>query len=321
MRQNTIKDKISFEGVGLHSGELVQITLEPAPENTGIVFVRENDKIPALYNKVSNTMLGTTIADKSEVLTIEHLMASMWSSGIDNVYIKIDNKETPIMDGSAMLFIQEIQKAGIQEQDANRKFLVIKKDIVYQDNKKLLKITPSDDFNIDMEIDFNYGGIGRQTYFFDGREETFVKEIAFARTFCNFAEIENMKKIGFAKGGYVDLVEDINQTKKDIPLFFKIFNLFKKTKKQDLSEIEKLVEAGKIIENAAVYDDNKILNKSGLRCKDEVVRHKLLDLVGDLYTSGYHIKGSVKAVWSGHTVHNKFLQLLFSDKNNYAIEE
>jgi UDP-3-O-[3-hydroxymyristoyl] N-acetylglucosamine deacetylase len=328
MKQNTIKDEISFSGVGLHSGLTTTILLKPAPENTGIIFKRTDIKrsleVPALYSQVSNAVLGTTISNKNtECQTIEHLMAALWASGVDNIYIEYNNKETPIMDGSAISFINEIKKAGIQEQNANRKYVVIKKEIKIEDGKKMLVLTPHDDFKVDIEVEFSYGGIGKQTYSFDGNEETFIKEIAMARTFCNFTEIENMKKIGFARGGFADInLSTVKDSESKIPFFLKILSIFKKAPKQE--EYDNLLQQfkeGKIVENAAVYDSEKILNKSGLRCENEVAKHKLLDLIGDFYTSGYHIKGQVNARWNGHAFHNKFLHYLFSNKDNYSIEE
>ncbi|GMO60645.1 MAG: hypothetical protein Ta2D_06210 [Rickettsiales bacterium] len=327
MKQKTIKNELSFSGIGLHTAVIVNITLKPAPENTGIVFrrsdLKKDNEVSALYNQVSSTMLGTVIEKKAaKVQTIEHLMAGIWATDIDNLIVEIDNYETPIMDGSALSFIQEIQNAGIQEQNEERKFLVVQKEIEVADGKKLVKITPADDFQVDIEVDFNYGGIGEQIYHFDGDKETFIKEVALARTFCNFAEIENMQKVGFAKGGFALLNLD-SVAKTDIKQNFlmKILSIFKKGQTQaEVSEVEKLFNEGKITENAAIYDNDKILNKSGVRCDYEVAKHKMLDLIGDLYTGGYNIKGHVKAKWNGHTLHNKFLKTLFSNPANYVIK-
>jgi UDP-3-O-[3-hydroxymyristoyl] N-acetylglucosamine deacetylase len=271
-KQKTIKKEISFEGVGLHSGISVKVTLKSLPENSGIIFKRidlnKNNEIPALYNNVSNTMLGTTISNKNAVVqTIEHFMAALWACDLDNLLVEINGQEMPILDGSAISFINEVKRAEILEQDAEREYFIPTKETEFSEANKLLKITPSnDDFNVNIEVEYKYGGIGKQTYFFDGNRETFIKEIALARTFCNYTEIENMKRLGFAKGGTE--------------------------------------------ENAAIYDDTKIMNKSGLRCENEVVKHKLIDLIGDLFTSGHYMKGKFDAVWNGHTIHNKFLRKL-----------
>ena len=276
MKQKTINNKVGFTGVGLHSGVDVNIELIPAKENTGIVFSKNNILIEALYNNVVDTKLGTTIAKNNEkVLTIEHLMASIWACDIDNLIINIDNQETPIMDGSANTFIKEIEKAGIKELTENRKFLKILKKVEAVENDKLVSIEPADSFSIDITTDYNYGKIGKENYFFDGKKETFLKEIAIARTFCQEKEIEYMRSIGLARGGSLD--------------------------------------------NAMVFNDNGIINENGFRCQNEVVKHKLLDCVGDLYTSGYNIIGKVISIKGGHTLKNLLLRKLFEDKNSFEI--
>ena len=301
MKQNTIKKEISFSGIGLHSGVNVNIKILPAPINTGIIFKRtdikdSNNKVKATYNNVVNTNLGTTIGTSNNfqkfisnflikfgivkeygtiVRTIEHFMASLWACNIDNAIIEIDNKEIPIMDGSADLFIKEIQKAGLQQQEADRKILVIKKNIKISNGDRYIELLPHNSFKIDLTIDFNYGGIGKQFYSFNGTQEDFIKEISQARTFCNIKDVEFMKKHNLARGG---------------------------------SE-----------ENAMVFDNNKILNKDGFRCDLEPVKHKLLDCVGDMFTSGYFIKGYIKASKTGHTMNNLILKKLFSDKENFEI--
>lgn len=276
MKQKTINNKVSFTGIGLHSGVDVNIELIPAKENTGIVFSKNNILIEALYNNVVDTKLGTTIAKNNEkVLTIEHLMASIWACDIDNLIINIDNQETPIMDGSASIFIKEIEKAGIKELKENRKFLKILKKVEAVENDKLVSIEPANSFSIDITTDYNYGKIGKENYFFDGKKETFLKEVAIARTFCQEKEIEYMRSIGLARGGSLD--------------------------------------------NAMVFNDNGIINENGFRCQNEVVKHKLLDCVGDLYTSGYNIIGKVISIKGGHTLNNFLLRKLFEDKNSFEI--
>ncbi|MDR3289951.1 MAG: UDP-3-O-acyl-N-acetylglucosamine deacetylase [Rickettsiales bacterium] len=325
MKQRTIKNEVSFFGIGLHTAVIVNIKLKPADENIGIVFKRvdlkKDNEVQALYSNVSSTMLGTVIEKKSaKIQTIEHLMAAIWGCNIDNIIIEIDNYEIPIMDGSALAFIQEIQKAGIQEQNVDKKYLVVQKEVEVIDGKKSVKITPADDFKVNIEVDFNYGGIGKQIYSFDGTQESFIKEISLARTFCNFTEIKNMQKLGFARGGYANL--NLNNVKKTKTNFLvKLFGIFTKKQPQgEISEAERLFKEGKITENAAIYDNDKILNIGGLRCEDEVVKHKLIDLLGDFLTSGYYIKGHVNAVWNGHGLHNKFLKTLLFNNNNYKIE-
>ena len=276
MKQKTINNKVNFTGVGLHSGVNVNIELIPTKENNGIVFSKNNILIEALYNNVIDTKLGTTVAKNNEkVLTIEHLMASIWACDIDNLIINIDNQETPIMDGSANIFIKEIEKAGVKELAENRKFVKILKKIEVFEDDKLVSIEPANSFSVDITTDYNYGKIGKENYFFDGKKETFLKEVAIARTFCQEKEIEYMRSIGLARGGSLD--------------------------------------------NAMVFNDNGIVNNNGFRCQNEVVKHKLLDCIGDLYTSGYNIIGKVISIKGGHTLNNLLLKKLFEDKNNFEI--
>ncbi len=301
MKQNTIRDIAAFSGVGLHSGVMVHMAIKPAPANTGIVFRRldldtKNNEIKVDYNSVINTNLGTTIGTANNcqrlvsnflikfgvvkeygivVRTIEHLMASLWACNIDNAIIELDNKEIPIMDGSSDVFIRKIKEVGIQEQEENRRFLVVKKEVSFKDKGRYIKLMPYDGYKIDLEVDFKYGGIGRQFYSFNGNQEDFINEISMARTFCNIKDVEFMKKHNLAKGGSED--------------------------------------------NAMIFDENKIINKNGFRVNLEPVKHKLIDCVGDMFTSGYYMKCHIQASKTGHTIDNKILHRLFSDKSNYEI--
>lgn len=301
MKQKTIKNPIEFSGVGLHSGVRVNIKINPAKENTGIVFkrtdIKGNNEVIALYSSVVSTNLGTTIGTSNSfqrflsnflikfgvvreygviIRTIEHFMAALWACDIDNALVEINNKETPIMDGSADLFIKEIQKAGIEEQNEDRKFLVIKKEVEIRNGDRYIRLLPYDGYKIDLAIDFNYGNIGRQAFSFNGNQNEFIEEISKARTFCNIKDVEFMKKHNLALGG---------------------------------SE-----------ENAMVFDDNRILNKDGFRYDCEPARHKLLDCVGDMFTSGHFMKCAIEASKSGHTMNNQVLRKLFSDRGNYGIK-
>jgi len=208
-KQKTILNSVTFSGIGLHSGVEVNIILYPALENTGIIFRRididtgENRDVSALYNNVFETQLGTVITNENKVSvsTIEHLMSALWACDIDNILIEIDNKEVPIMDGSAKPFIMEIQKAGVQELEADRKFLKILCEVSVEDKDTKITIKPSKDYSINMEVDFPYGNIGKQVFKFSGKQEDFIKEVSKARTFCNEKEIEMMRKMGLARGG------------------------------------------------------------------------------------------------------------------------
>ena len=276
MKQTTIKDKISFSGVGLHSGVKTDIVLTPADVDTGVKFKIDDIYIDAVYNNVVETNLGTTIGigDK-KILTIEHLMAALWACDIDNIIVEINNQETPIMDGSAQVFVDQIKKTELIALQKDRKFLKILKKIEISDNDKIISVEPYDCFAVDITVDYKYGNINQQNYIFDGQKETFLAEIAKARTFCQEKEIEYMRSIGLARGGSLD--------------------------------------------NAMVFNDNGIINNGGFRCENEVVKHKLLDLVGDMYTSGYNILGRIKSVKGGHTLNNLLLKKIFENKDNYTI--
>jgi UDP-3-O-[3-hydroxymyristoyl] N-acetylglucosamine deacetylase len=281
MRQKTLKHHTEINGVGLHSGKNILIRLFPAAD--GGVFFRLRNKmeigIEASYRNVVDTNLGTTVSIRGTSLrasTIEHLMAAIWACDIDNLIVEMESGEIPIMDGSARYFIDIMDKCGIIEFGRIRKFLKIKKRVAVGDSSGSIEILPSNGFSIDMEVDFNYGKIGVQRYFFNGNRKTFRSHLARARTFCNIRDIDHMRSIGLAQGGSM--------------------------------------------ENAMVFDENGLLNPGGFLCPDEVVKHKVLDCVGDMFTSGYRIRGAIVARKSGHRLNNKLLQKIFDDDTNYTIE-
>lgn len=280
MKQTTIKNEVSFSGIGLHSAVEVNITLKQNLNCNGIIFRRvdKNDsEIIAKYNNVIDTKLGTTISNGMErVLTIEHLMSAMWACDIDNVIVEIDNQEIPILDGSAINFIDEIKKAEIVELEQDRKCLKILKEVEVVDNEKYVKLLPDNSFTIDISVNFPYGNIGKQDFVFDGNRENFISNVSNARTFCNEKEIEYMRSVGLAMGGSLD--------------------------------------------NAVVFNETGVINNGGLRYKNEVVRHKLLDCVGDLYVCGYNIIGKCVSNMGGHTLNNQVLRKLFGDSSNFVLE-
>ncbi|MDR2778649.1 MAG: UDP-3-O-acyl-N-acetylglucosamine deacetylase [Rickettsiales bacterium] len=279
--QKTLKSTVTAEGIGLHSGATARIELVPAKDG-GIVFRSEGKstgEIKALYSNVVETKLGTTIGYSGlpVISTIEHLMAAIWACGIDNLIVNVSGGEIPAMDGSSTYFIGKIMKAGIVELPGNtRKLLKIKKELTVEDGDKSIKISPAYNFSVDMSVEFDYGGIDSQHYYFNGSRRKFIRDISTARTFCNYGDIEHMKKNGLAKGGSLD--------------------------------------------NAMVLDENGLVNPDGLRYDDEVVRHKILDCVGDMFTSGYSIRGAIVANRSGHELNNRLLKKIFSDGDNYFIE-
>jgi UDP-3-O-[3-hydroxymyristoyl] N-acetylglucosamine deacetylase len=280
MQQKTVKHSVSCFGIGIHSGKPASLTIHPAPENSGIVFVRTDikdqpNRIKAKYDSVSKTMLGTTISNKSgvEISIIEHLMAALWGCKIDNALIELDGPEIPIMDGSSESFVFMAECAGVKTQNATREYIEITKKIRIEDNDSFIELLPSEDFSVETTIDFKDSIISKQTYSFSEKNSSFKYSLSRARTFGHQEDAEFLKKQGLAQGASM--------------------------------------------ENAVVIKDNKIMNKDGLRYKDEFVRHKLLDLIGDLYLAGAPIKGLIKSHKPGHKINNKALHVLFSDPSSY----
>jgi UDP-3-O-[3-hydroxymyristoyl] N-acetylglucosamine deacetylase len=285
LKQRTLSNSIRASGVGLHSGEKVNMTLRPAAKDTGIIFRRLDiepiQQIPALAKSVIDTMLGTTIAKKNaSVMTVEHILAAFAGLGIDNALIDLDGPEVPIMDGSSASFIFLIESAGIEEQNASKKFLRIKKNIRVEDGEKFAEFKPYNGYRISFEIDFDHPMIKSKLtkLSVDFSTLTFLKEISRARTFGFLKEIETLRSKNLALGGSLD--------------------------------------------NAIVFDDYRILNQDGLRYQDELVRHKILDVVGDLYLMGHILVGEFNGYKSGHELNNKLILKLYTDQTAWEeIEE
>ena len=277
--QKTLNGKVVCEGIGLHSGLKIKMEIMPAEANQGIVFIRkdilDNQKIYASYKNVSDTKLGTTIINKAgyKVRTIEHLMAAFMGLKIDNALVILSGSEIPIMDGSSKVFVDLIKGIGIKEQFVPKKIIKILRRVAVYNGKSSIIASPSKDFSIEYQIDFEDPAIGIQKQKLTRLGSNFDKEISAARTFGMLKEVQYMHKNGLALGGSID--------------------------------------------NAIVVDNGKILNPDGLRYKDEFVRHKILDLCGDIYLSGRHFLGNISAICAGHEINNKFLWELFSDENNY----
>ncbi|WP_425362602.1 UDP-3-O-acyl-N-acetylglucosamine deacetylase [Candidatus Tisiphia endosymbiont of Hybos culiciformis] len=277
--QVSILSPVSCYGVGVHSGNITQLTLRPAAENTGIVFVRtdvrqEINFIQASCLNVSETSFSTTIKNEHNISisTIEHLMAALWGCGIDNLIIEIDGSEVPIMDGSSKAFVFMIECAGRKLQNAPKKYLKILKEIraIHKDCE--LVCSPSHSMTVDMTIDFASKAIGKQNLLFS-ENESFKNNIADARTFGFVHELEYLKSKGLARGASLD--------------------------------------------NAIGIDQDIIINHDGLRYSDEFVRHKLLDLFGDLYTTGGHLIANITGYKTSHALNNQFLRQVFSDPSAY----
>ncbi|RMA97224.1 UDP-3-O-acyl-N-acetylglucosamine deacetylase [Hydrogenothermus marinus] len=262
--QKTIKKEILIEGIGLHSGEYTTLRLIPASENEGINFIKNNEIIPAKIKYASGFDFSTTIEKNGQkVQTIEHLMASLFFLGIDNIYIEINGKEIPILDGSAKSFIEKIKKAGIQNQKAEKVYAVLNKEILVENEDKYIHATISENPVYRYKAKYNNNIIGNRDFEFKPFEENY-NHIADARTYCFFEEVEFLRQNGLARGGSLD--------------------------------------------NAVVFKDDNVLNPEGLRYEDEPVRHKLLDLIGDLYLLGYPIIADITSFKGGHKLNAEFLR-------------
>lgn len=207
--QRTLSQKVSVSGTGVHSGKQTKLTIHPAPENHGIKFHRVDlpgtQDIQALFKLVIDTSLATVLGTNGAIVsTIEHLMASFAGLGIDNALVEVDDYEIPIMDGSAWVFTQLIEKAGITEQSAPKHFLIIKKPIKVTENDKSVEVFPESCFKITCSIDFDHPLIGKQEFTFDRAKNNFEKEISRARTFGFLQDLELLKKFGLGKGGSLD---------------------------------------------------------------------------------------------------------------------
>jgi UDP-3-O-[3-hydroxymyristoyl] N-acetylglucosamine deacetylase len=282
LRQRTLRNSIKATGVGLHSGEKVYLTLNPAPVNTGIVFRRVDldpvVEIPARAENVGDTTLSTTIvAGNERVSTVEHLLSAMAGLGIDNSYIDLSAPEVPIMDGSAGPFVFLIQSAGIEEQGAPKKFIRIKRQVTVEDGDKVVSFLPFDGFKVSFTIDFDHPVFRDRTAHaeVDFSTTSFVKEVSRARTFGFMHEIEYLRSKGLARGGSVD--------------------------------------------NAIVVDEYRILNQDGLRYEDEFVKHKILDAIGDLYLLGHGLIGEFRAHKSGHALNNSSLRALVAQPDAWEM--
>ena len=283
LNQKTVKKPITFSGLGLHSGNIVNICIKPANPNDGIAFKRidlksENLVIPNFIN-VSNTSLNTTISNEFgvKVSTIEHLMGALFGLGIDNALIEIDNEEVPILDGSAKEFIEKIIEVGLKVSDSPIKIIKINKKIEFKDGERSITIEPSKlSLDIDFQLKYKNPIIGNQKNKINVYEDN-LRDIFNSRTFCLFEDIEAIKKNGLAKGGSLD--------------------------------------------NAIVVKDNNILNEEGLRNSKEFVNHKILDSIGDLYTSGYRMIASIVCSQGGHYLTNQLLKKTFENKDNFSIVE
>jgi len=273
MKQKTISKEITYQGIGLHKGQPVNLIFKPAPINTGIVFLRtdllEKPQIPASVEWVVDTTRGTTLGkDGVQIYTVEHVLSAVAGLGITNLYIEVDSIEPPAADGSALPFVNALQETGIMEQDEEIEKIVLKKAIWLKDGDKFIVALPAPCFRVSFTLVYDHPVIKTQFAEYNIKKETYVQEIASARTFGFLAEVEKLKAMGLALGGS--------------------------------------------LENAIVVGDEAPLNP--LRFSNEFVRHKILDLVGDLSLIGQPLQAHIIASKSGHELNTRLAQVIKEDK-------
>jgi UDP-3-O-[3-hydroxymyristoyl] N-acetylglucosamine deacetylase len=276
LRQRTVKALVRTTGVGLHSGQGVELVLRPAAPDTGIVFRRTDldpvVEVPANAGLVTETVLCTGLScGPAKVQTVEHLLSALAGLGIDNAYVELTAPEVPIMDGSAGPFVFLLQSAGIAEQDAAKRFIRILKPVEVREGDKVARFEPYAGFRIGFTVEFKHPAIpsslSRAEVEFS--TDAYVREVSRARTFGFMHDLEYMRERNLGLGGSMD--------------------------------------------NAIVLDEFRVLNEDGLRYADEFVRHKILDAVGDLYLAGHPIIGSFEGFKSGHALNNKLVRALLAD--------
>ena len=303
-KQRTIRTSKSCHGVGLHTGVETSITFHPAPEDFGVRFIRSDipgcPEIKADINHVVDISRGTTIEENDvRIHTVEHALAAVSGLRLDNVLIELTGKETPVMDGSAKDFVDALLRSGIIEQKKERNLLKITRAVNYTDPYRDIDIhvIPSDSFRITFMVDYPLPALGTQYEAIYNMEEDFAVEVAPARTFCFLSEVEMLKESGLIKGGALD--NAVVLIDKDI----------------DENEINRLKNLFGIEHNIN-NGTNGILNGKVLRFKNEPVRHKTLDLIGDLALLGVPIKGHVTAARAGHASNVEFVKKLRQEYYN-----
>ena len=286
LQQRTLKTITTAVGVGLHSGQKVELTLRPAPPDTGIVFRRTDlpqpVTIPVSATAVTDTRLASTISHLgAKVLTVEHLMSACSGLGLDNLFVDITAEEVPILDGSAASFVFLLQSAGIALQNAPKHFMRVLNTVEVSEGegaaRKWARLSPHNGYKLSFEIEFDHPAVDAtgQRVVFDTDGGSYVRDIARARTFGFTKDVEAMRANGLALGGGLD--------------------------------------------NAIVMDDYKILNRAGLRYDDEFVKHKILDAMGDLYLLGRPLLAAYSAFRSGHALNNRLLRELLSRPEAYEV--
>jgi len=279
--QHTIAGEASVSGVGVHTGKAAKLTVRPAGEGAGVVFVRtdvegRDARIPALVTQVTTTELGTNMTNAAgvSVATVEHFLAACAGLGIDNVIAELDGPELPILDGSSKLFVDLLGEAGRVPQSAPKRVLKILKPVEVRHGAKFARLSPGSGFTMNVAIDFETKAIGRQEISFTMAPGAFARDIAWARTFGFAHQAEQLHAMGKGLGASMD--------------------------------------------NTVVIEGDSILNPDGLKARDEFVRHKLLDVIGDLFLAGGLIEGLYEAEQPGHALNNQLLRAVFADAASFA---
>ncbi len=296
--QRTIKTSASFSGIGLHTGNQSTITFHPAPEDYGINFVRtdlpDSPEIPALVDYVDDISRGTKLAiGNAEVHTVEHVLAALAGLQIDNCRIELTANEPPVGDGSALPYVETLLDAGIAEQKAPRRYLVVREPLRFTNEAKGVDIValPTDDFRVTVMVDYHNPALGSQhTGLFD-LEKEFLTEFAPARTFCFLTEVEALREHGLIQGGNLDnaiVIVDKDMTEQELLHFAENFGLKEKV----------------------VLGNSGLLNNNKPRFKNEPARHKLLDMLGDLSLAGVPLKAQILAARPGHASNIEFARML-----------
>ena len=280
--QKTLRNVIRAKGVGLHTGEQVNLTMRPAPPDTGIIFrrvdLRPVIEIPARLDHVTDTRLSTALGHEGvRISTVEHLLSAFSGLGIDNAIVDVSAAEVPIMDGSAGPFVFLIQSAGVEEQPAAKRFLRIRRTVEVSDGDKWARFMPHQGFKVGFTIDFRHPLFKRRSSRaeIDFTRTSFVREVSRARTFGFMRDLEKLRENQLALGGSLD--------------------------------------------NAVVLDDYRVVNEDGLRYDDEFVKHKVLDAVGDLYLLGHSLIGAFCGHKSGHALNNRLLRALVQQQDAWEI--
>ena len=280
-KQKTIFKELSFEGIGLHTGNKIKMVIKPAPTDTGVVFrkVQNNGSvslIKAHYKNVISTKLCTVLSNgaNTDISTVEHILSALYALEIDNVYIDINSNEIPVYDGSSRPFVEMLNETGYFPQDSFKKYIKILKTVEVTSGKRVARVVPFDNTLITSEINFDHKVIGKQSISLLLTPELYQSQISPARTFGFLDQVEVLRKNGLALGGSLD--------------------------------------------NAIVLNKKEVINKGGLRFADEFVRHKVLDFIGDISLAGYKILGSFFTSSSGHEINIELLEKIFASESNWT---